>query len=304
MKTINYNPILVVLILALNLSFVSAQEYTSSTIDVRGSRYGDTMWMFTVPGTSDSFDNGWDGVKMLGSSLAPQIYGIGPDNIYQVFTTDNIDETVIGFKPGEDNQYTFTFTHYSLEMTYQELYLVDRVANVTVDIYAQGVTYTFSCAAGDQVDRFSIIAVLNSAVVEEPVDNDPITNPGDTVAPEDTVVVEDPIVEEEPIVVEDPIVEEPVVEEPVVVTKPGKNNPKANPNSVKVVSNYGSTVVIDNTKDIGAIVSIYDVYSGRLLGQYQVNEGDYSTQDTNLPSGAYIVNVRTATSQTSTRVLF
>lgn len=296
MKKINYTPILVVLILALNLSFISAQEYTSSTIDVRGSRYGDTMWMFTVPGTSDSFDNGWDGVKMLGTSLAPQIYGIGPDKIYQVFTTDNIDETVIGFVPGEDNQYTFTFTHYSLEMTYKELYLVDRVANVTVDIYAQGATYTFSCAAGNQVDRFSIIAVLNSAVVEEPVDNDPISNPGDTVAPEEPVV-EEPVVEE-------PVVEEPVVEEPVVVTpietKPGKGSGKPK----KVVSTYGGTVVIDNTKDIGAIVSIYDVYSGRLLGQYQVNEGDYSTQDTNLPSGAYIVNVRTATSQTSTRVLF
>lgn len=287
MKKINYTPILVILVLALNLGFVSAQEYTSSTIDVRGSRYGDTMWMFTVPGTSDSFDNGWDGVKMLGSSIAPQIYGIGPDKIYQVFTTDNIDETVIGFKPGEDSQYTFTFTHYSLAMTYQELYLVDRVANVTVDVYAQGATYTFSCTAGDQVDRFSIIAVLNSDVAEEPVENDPITNPGDAVAPEEPVV-------------EEPVVEEPVVEEPVVEPKPGKGSGKPR----KVVTTYGSTVVIDNTKDIEAIVSIFDINTGRLLGQYNVNEGDYSTLDTNLPSGTYIVNVRTATSQSSTRVLF
>lgn len=286
MKKFNYTSILVILVLAFNLSFVNAQEYTSSTIDVRGSRYGDTMWMFTVPGTSDSFDNGWDGVKLLGTSLAPQVYGIGPDKIYQVFTTDNVDETVIGFVPGEDNQYTFTFTHYSLDMTYKELYLVDRVANVTVDVYAQGATYSFSCAAGDQVDRFSIIAVLNSVVTEEPVEEDPITNPGDAVAPEDTVVVEDPVIEE------------PVVEEPPVVTKPGKGKPK------KVIATNGSTIVIDNTKDLGAIVSIYNVHTGRLLTQYEIREGDYSVQETNLPSGTYIVNVRTATSQSSTRVLF
>jgi hypothetical protein len=103
-------------------------------IDVKGSRFADRMWIFTDPSCTHGFDNGWDGEKFMGSSISPQIYAMEPDGIYQVDAVDDINNTYLGFRAGEDSVYTFTFTHQNLELKYTNVYLVDSVAHQTVDI--------------------------------------------------------------------------------------------------------------------------------------------------------------------------
>ena len=158
MKAINLKSILAVTVLLLSTAFVAAQSRTCTVIDVTDGYYTDRVWVFSVPETTDAFDNGWDGYKFLSTDVPqPQIYYMGTDGNFQVSTTNDVHNDVIGFIPGNaGGQYTFTFTQYDLALTYQQLYLVDRIANVTVDITADGSTYTFTANAGDTADRLSL----------------------------------------------------------------------------------------------------------------------------------------------------
>jgi len=127
-------------------------------IDVKGSRFSDRMWLFTDPDCTHSFDNGWDGEKFLGSSLAPQLYAMEADGDYQVNSVDDINNTYLGFQAGEDSLYTFTFTHQNLGLKYWKVLLVDSARTDTVDITSENSKYTFSSLPADTITRrFKII---------------------------------------------------------------------------------------------------------------------------------------------------
>jgi hypothetical protein len=127
-------------------------------IDVKGSRFSDRMWLFTEPSCTHSFDNGWDGEKFMGSGLSPQIYAMEQDGNYQVNSVDDINNTYLGFRAGEDSLYTLTFTHQNLGLKYGNVYLVDSVTQQTVDITASGTQYTFMSLPTDTIEkRFKII---------------------------------------------------------------------------------------------------------------------------------------------------
>jgi len=136
----------------------SSTEKTWTIVDVKGSRFSDRMWIFTDPGCTHSFDNGWDGEKFLGSYLAPQIYAMEADGDYQVNSIDDINNTYLGFQAGEDSLYTLIFTHQNLNARYQNLYLVDSVNQKTVDITTSGTKYTFtSVPTNPIIKRFKIV---------------------------------------------------------------------------------------------------------------------------------------------------
>jgi len=160
MKTTTFKSLLVklTLILILMVSQVSAQNSVGTRIDVKGTMYSDKMWIFTVATCTRNFDNGWDGFKMFGSSITPQLYALEPDGNYQIDVIPNINNTCLGFSAGIDSLYTFTFTHQNLSATYQQLYLIDSVANKTIDIYQTGTTYKFKAlASSNPIKRFKIV---------------------------------------------------------------------------------------------------------------------------------------------------
>ncbi|GAT63467.1 T9SS type A sorting domain-containing protein [Paludibacter jiangxiensis] len=128
-------------------------------IDVQGKRYGDRMWIFTDPLCSHTFNNGWDGRKFLGSSLTPQLYAVEPDGSYQIEAVDDINNTCLGFKPGEDASYTLTFTHTANTFDHytQGIYLVDLVTDKVTNISQSGSQYTFTVSSSDPENRFKII---------------------------------------------------------------------------------------------------------------------------------------------------
>jgi len=138
------------------VSTLSDSIYT--IIDVKGSRFSDRMWIFTDPNCTHGFDNGWDGEKFIGSKLTPQLYAMETDGIYQVNSVDDMNNTYLGFRAGEDSIYTLTFTHQNLGLKYTNVYLVDSVAQQTVNITPSGTQYTFRSLPTDTIiKRFKII---------------------------------------------------------------------------------------------------------------------------------------------------
>lgn len=136
---------------------LSETDQVSTRIDVAGTNYSDKMWLFTNPDCRRNFDNGWDGAKIQGSVLTPQIFAVEPDGNYQVNAVDDINNTLLGFQAGEDVEYTLTFTHQSIKTRYAGIYLVDLVENKTVDITENGSTYSFvAVSTPTPVNRFKI----------------------------------------------------------------------------------------------------------------------------------------------------
>lgn len=137
-------------------------------VDVKGTRYGDRMWIFTNPACTRNFDNGWDGRKILGLAFTPQLYAMEADGNYQVNSVDNINNTDLAFQAGEDTTYTLTFTHQNAESTYSTLYLVDLLENKTTDIGTTGTEYSFTAApSATPTKRFKIVTATGAITGNE-----------------------------------------------------------------------------------------------------------------------------------------
>jgi len=137
---------------------ISSTDLVSTMIDLIGQHYSDRMWIFTEPSCTRNFDNGWDGRKILGSSLAPQIYAMEPDGDYQVNSVSDMHNTDLAFQAGDEVEYTLKFTHQNIQQRYAGVYLMDLIENKTVDVTQNGSTYTFATAQSDApAKRFKIL---------------------------------------------------------------------------------------------------------------------------------------------------
>ena len=133
-------------------------ERVCTKIDVVGKEYTDKMWLFSDPTCSRRYDNGWDGYKILGSSLNPQIFAVEPDGNYQVNAVDDINNTILAFQAGKDAEYDLVFTQQNLQRQYQKVYLLDLVENKTIDITESGTVYKFYAESTPKpVNRFQIV---------------------------------------------------------------------------------------------------------------------------------------------------
>ena len=145
---------------------MTSSNNVSTRIDVKGSRFSDQMWIFTEPTCTHHFDNGWDGYKFFGSILTPQLFAMEGDGDYQVNSVDDMNNTVLGFRAGEDSTYTLTFTNENLKTKYSTVYLVDLKNNITTDITHSGTQYSFNTSYNDStLVRFKI---LTSLILENP----------------------------------------------------------------------------------------------------------------------------------------
>jgi Predicted solute binding protein len=263
---------------------INAQDLVGTRIDVQGSRYSDQMWMFSVPTCTRDYDNGWDGYKMFGTSTAiPQIFAVEASGNYQIDAIPTFNDTYISFKAGEDSVYTLTFTNQLVETIYSHLYLVDSVANKTIDIFNSGTTYTFNVKPTAQpVKRFKIVSVLPTAVTPPATTTttDPIvttTDPTTTTTTPPTTTVDTTVVAP-------------------TDTKKGKEK------SIKIKSSKKDLVITNNKKEKGW-VKVYNATTGKMMKSYDLNTNTTSTITTDLPTGTYIVNATTTTTSVNETVL-
>lgn len=75
------------------------------TIDVISKSGGDRVWLFSQPGTSRKYDNGWDGRKIILNPGLSLFVDEGKDQL-QVSTSDDLDKTYLSFMAGKDTEYT------------------------------------------------------------------------------------------------------------------------------------------------------------------------------------------------------
>jgi uncharacterized repeat protein (TIGR02543 family) len=134
----------------------SADDPEVLKLAVKGNNrgYSDKVVMLAREDFSDGFDNGWDGRKIEGESLAPQMYAKSAEGNMAVDCVQDIEGTVLGFRKGsEDSQYTFSF-EYEGENTW---YLNDLQEQEST-LIENGNTYVFDSRTDDSEARFVVSA--------------------------------------------------------------------------------------------------------------------------------------------------
>ena len=86
-----------------------SDEKVFTLVEVKGARFSDQLWLFNAKECSHNFDNGWDAHKYFGSGSTPQLYAAEQDGDYQINAVDNLNQTVLGFRNGEDDKYVIRF---------------------------------------------------------------------------------------------------------------------------------------------------------------------------------------------------
>ena len=116
------------------------------------SGYGDMLYMHEREDFVEGFENGWDGRKLFGADVAPQLYAVTTDGNMAINCVPDWEGTVLGFKKGtEDNVYTFTF-EYEGENTW---YLNDLREQTSTLISSES-RYMFMASDEDMAARFII----------------------------------------------------------------------------------------------------------------------------------------------------
>ena len=120
-------------------------------IVVKGSRYDDRLIVAEREDFTKGNDDGWDGEKWDGSTVSPTIWSQNKDGgVEAVTATPDMEGTMIGFRAGEDSEYTFYFEYDEMA---EALYLLDTDNSIYTRILI-GATYTFTCADKGEHNRF------------------------------------------------------------------------------------------------------------------------------------------------------
>lgn len=298
MKTITLKTLLSAMAIILFTSHAFSQNFISTRIDVQGSRYSDQVWVFAVPTCTRGFDNGYDAFKMLSASpLVPQIFAQEETANFQIDGVPDIHNTYIAFKAGEDTVYTFSFNNENLELRYTELYLVDSVANKTVNVFTSGTKYTFTVQpTAAAVKRFKLITKLPVTVVP-PADTivTPPVPPTDTIptTPVDTIVP--------PVVIPtDTIPTTPT--DPVVPSVDTDKNKDKKDKKIKIHGSKKELTFENNGKHKGQ-ARIFTASTGKIVKTCEFKANGTTVIPTNLPSGTYVVNAVTVDEVLTTNVV-
>ncbi|MFZ4581211.1 MAG: hypothetical protein ACOYM7_01060 [Paludibacter sp.] len=142
----------------------TTDNQTTTIIDVESENAADRMWLMSNEGFTRGFDNGFDGIKLKGSALNPQLYAVEKDGEYQVNSVDDLNNTTLAFQAGQDTEYKIKFTHSeNTSLKYNKILLHDLIENRIVDITSNGSEYTFNASsASSSVLRFKIITQTNN----------------------------------------------------------------------------------------------------------------------------------------------
>lgn len=119
-------------------------------ICVEDSRTRTDLYLLQDGRFTDDFDNGWDGFYMEGNGPAAGLWAFTPVGDMAVSAQPAIDGTTLGFRPGRENLYTFSF-----QWEGEVLYLNDMLLRQSVQIRT-GNTYAFTAFDNEAENRFVI----------------------------------------------------------------------------------------------------------------------------------------------------
>lgn len=119
-------------------------------VRVSDSRTYTDLYLAQHPFFTDNFDNGWDATFVSGDGRSASLYAITPLGEMAVAAQPQTDGTVLGFTPGRETEYTFSFGY-----TGEMLYLNDTKQKRST-LITDWNTYTFTINEDDDVNRFYI----------------------------------------------------------------------------------------------------------------------------------------------------
>lgn len=119
-------------------------------VRVSDSRTYTDLYLAQHPFFTDYFDNGWDAAFVEGDGRSASLYAITPLGEMAVAAQPQTDGTVLGFTPGRETEYTFSFGY-----TGEMLYLNDTKQKRST-LITDWNTYTFTANEDDDVNRFYI----------------------------------------------------------------------------------------------------------------------------------------------------
>lgn len=119
-------------------------------VRVSDSRTYTDLYLAQHPFFTDNFDNGWDAAFVEGDGRSASLYAITPLGEMAVAAQPQTDGTVLGFTPGRETEYTFSFGY-----TGEMLYLNDTKQKRST-LITDWNTYTFTANEDDDVNRFYI----------------------------------------------------------------------------------------------------------------------------------------------------
>ena len=121
-----------------------------TTIRVADSKTHTDLSLFEGDRFSEAFDNGWEAEYMNGDGRSAKLYAETEAGQMAVAAMYDYEGTVVGFAPGQETEYTFSFMGED-----NGYYLNDIKLKNSVRI-SEGETYTFTYEEGDAANRFYI----------------------------------------------------------------------------------------------------------------------------------------------------
>lgn len=139
-----------------NAALKAPKRYQADEPSMMRLRVADTATytdLYLIEGEefSDEFDNGYDGKYQQCDGRSAALYALSPIGNMAVLAQQSINNTAIVFRPGRQNEYTFTFG-YNGEVAY---YLNDLLLEQSTEI-REGNEYRFTCNEGDMESRFVV----------------------------------------------------------------------------------------------------------------------------------------------------
>ena len=129
---------------------MAANEVTMTNIRVADSKTHTDLSLFEGDRFSEAFDNGWEAEYMNGDGRSAKLYAETEAGQMAVAAMYDYEGTVVGFMPGQETEYTFSFMGED-----NGYYLNDIKLQNSVRI-SEGETYTFTYEEGDAANRFYI----------------------------------------------------------------------------------------------------------------------------------------------------
>ncbi|MBR4432691.1 MAG: hypothetical protein IKS76_05805, partial [Paludibacteraceae bacterium] len=149
--------------------FAEEKATTLTRLRVADSQTHTDLYLFEGNQFSEAFDNGWEAQYMEGDGRSAKLYAIASEDKMAVLATDELEGTIVGFAPGQETAYTFSFTGGTGEYYLNDLKLKQST------LISEENSYLFTYEEGDE-NRFYISRTpLTSPQTPTGVDNTKVT---------------------------------------------------------------------------------------------------------------------------------
>lgn len=155
--TVHYNSVVKNERVAMAKPFeVTTTEPGAVQMVLESSKGSDVVWLIEAEGTTDGYDRGWDGRKLLTNAPA-SLYVQTVDGQMQVNTTADLTQQQVTVEGSDSELYTLTIRKKNLPQ-YEHLKLVDYTTRQLVDLREDVTSYTYTMRhTGVDSNRFKLV---------------------------------------------------------------------------------------------------------------------------------------------------